>query len=296
MARKHKRSLIAGVASQSQWLLSPIAAYPKFFLLLVVLVLVVGVGGFKAWKLVGPQVMSSQEYWLVADEIELNDPEGWILADDVKQQVLRDASLDHPLSILDADLNEQLRRAFTAHPWVARVERIQKFHPARVEIALVYRQPAAVVSQSTVRLPVDSVGVLLPVENFSSSDLDRLPTIHGIASRPIARAGNPWGDARVEGAAVIAAAFAEDWHELKLAEIVPSQGTVNGSRDQFAFELVSAAGTRIPWGRQALVDLPGEPTAAEKVERLKQYVERYGSVDATGRSALQLDALKSVIR
>ena len=293
MAARRGSSTRSNLAARLGWMWVPVLAYPRLFIAAVFFVLVVGGGTYKIWKTVGPHVVQSPEYWLTPEKIHLNEPRQWITAADVKAQAVRDATLDEPLSILDENLNERIQRAFAAHPWVERVESVEKFHPARVEVRLVYRQPAAAVAVDSTLLPVDGKGILLPVEDFSRSELSKLPRISRITSRPLARAGNPWNDPRVHGAAMIAATFGEDWNELGLDEILPADRPEPGQVDLYQYELRSKAGTRIPWGRQSLAARPGEPSAEDKVLRLRKYAERYGSIDVSGRSA-QLPNLEAV--
>ena len=74
---------------------------------------------------------------------------------DICREVFRDASLDRPLSILDDGLVEKIRSAFALNPWVAKVNSVRKYHPARVKVDLVYRRPVCVVEIGTERHPVD---------------------------------------------------------------------------------------------------------------------------------------------
>ena len=60
----------------------------------------------------------------------------WIHTD-VKAEVIRNASLDAALSVLDDNLTVNIAQAFALHPWVAKVTRVSKHHPARVKVEVV---------------------------------------------------------------------------------------------------------------------------------------------------------------
>jgi len=239
---------------------------------------VLAFGTFWAWRAVGPRVLDSPAYQLKPEQISLNAPPQWILANDLRKEAVRNASLDRPLSIMDEQLAERIALAFAAHPWVAKVQRVEKFHPARVEVQLVYRRPVAAVADGSDLWPVDVGGVLLPRENISRAELTKFPKISGIDGRPLARPGSVWQDMRVRGGAIIAEALHDSWDDLGLAEIAP-YGSTAVQRHPATFKLVTRGGKQIDWGRQPLTDDPSEPSPEEKVKRLKSWVQQNGSLD-----------------
>ncbi|MCE9557251.1 MAG: hypothetical protein K8T91_28215 [Planctomycetes bacterium] len=239
---------------------------------------VLAFGTFWVWQAVGKRVLESPQYRLDPQQISINTPPEWISADDLRKESLRNASLDRSLSIMDEQLTERIALAFAAHPWVARVERVEKFHPAKVEVRLLYRKPVASVATGDDLWPVDATGVLLPRENLSRAALVKFPQIGGIEDRPAARPGNIWQDMRVRGGSRIAEALGDSWQELGLAEISPYNSTAS-QRQPASFKLVTRGGKQIDWGRQPLDDDPSEPAAAEKVKRLKSWVQQHGSLD-----------------
>lgn len=253
----------------------------RLFLILPVLVLLVAAATFYGWQKISGRALNRAEFRLDARQIVINQPPAWITADRLKADVIRDASLDRPLSILDEKLNEHLAAAFAAHPWVAEVARVEKFHPARVEVELVYRHPIAVVATGDELLPIDRHSVALPYQNFALVELERLPAIRGVNSHPGVTKGSPWGDPRVAGAARIASAFGNDWYEFDLADIIPSARPIRGRRDVYTYVLVTRRQTRIRWGPEFPQAHSTEPSAAEKCARLREYVKRYGTLDAT---------------
>ena len=174
------------------------------------------VAGRLVWMRVREHVAIRDDYRLTAADISITPPPPWIRAD-VKTQVIRDAGLtDAPLSILDDALVERLYRAFALHPWVAKVERVSKSHPAHVDVQLVYRRPVAMVQVPGGWYPVDVEGVLLPSDDFSPAEARAYPRLSGVESRPLGPTGTKWGDPVVAGGARIAAALEAAWSELEL--------------------------------------------------------------------------------
>jgi hypothetical protein len=254
---------------------------------LVVLVLAAFAGvWYAAWQKVGPGVLESEPYWLTPENVEITPPAAWIHRD-IREEVFRDGSLDGPLSIMDDDLAERIASAFALHPWVAKVRRVTKYHPARVRVELEYRRPVLMVQVPGRLLAVDAEGVLLPSESgdFSPNEARRYPRLVGVDTVPIGPVGTRWGDARVLEGAEIAAALADVWEKLSLDRIAPSTLVEVGHGDQYNYELFTKAGTRILWGRAPIAEIPGEPTAAEKVAWLADYARENGSLE--GRNGPQ---------
>jgi hypothetical protein len=224
------------------------------------------------------RVLSSEDYWLTREKTEITPPPEWITTD-IRLQVFRDAGLDRPLSIADDDLVERIRNAFASHPWVAKVGRVQKFQPARVEVDLVYRRPVCMVEIAGEPTPIDAEGVVLPREDFSTVEASRYPLLVGIDEAPLGIAGARWNDDRVIGGAEIAAALGGDWGKMSLSRIVVAKPSGVGPHETPTFDLLTRNGTRIRWGRGPSGDAPGEVAVKEKVARLEAYLAEHGSLD-----------------
>jgi hypothetical protein len=237
----------------------------------VVLVLAASLyGGLKVWNWLEGDVLTRPEHSLEPHQIRITPVPPWIRAD-VKAEALRDSSLDEKLSMLDEQLVERLARAFAMHPWVARVERIAKQYPGRVSIELVYRRPTAMVEVPGGLFPVDEAGVLLPSGDFSTADVGNYPRVAGIETQPLGPAGSSWGDRNVADGAKIAAALREYWHAWRLHSIRPAAAFHDQRRvGQSQFEIVTQAGTVIPWGHAPGSETTGELPLAEKLSRLKE--------------------------
>jgi len=126
---------------------------------------------------------------------------------------------------------------------------------------------------------VDAGGVLLPSADFSPLEAGRYPRLVGIDSVPVGSPGERWGDARVVGAAEIAAAFGPAWQRLGLERIVCTATVSAGRVQDESYELFTRGGTRVLWGRAPSAEMPSEVPAAEKVARLEKYAAQRGSLD-----------------
>ncbi|MFQ5731492.1 MAG: cell division protein FtsQ/DivIB [Planctomycetaceae bacterium] len=226
-----------------------------------------------------PDPAERKEYRFAIHKIETTPPPPGVPAD-IVDQVIRQAKIPDDVSLLEADLAENLARAFTAHPWVARVVEVKKSFPARVQVELEYREPVAMVEVAGGLFPVDDEGVLLPPKDFSTASTRRFPLVRGVQSEPQGPAGRSWGDAVVRDVARLARHLGPFWKELELASIViVGRGAAgDGSRDA-KFELHTVDGSRILWGRAPGSDHPGELTAEQKIGRLKKYHHDFGRFD-----------------
>lgn len=263
----------------------------------VILLVIAGLLGgawYLGWRHVRDRVLKSEPYWLRLEDVEITPLPDWIHTD-IRIQVFRDASLDRPLSINDDDLVQRIRDGFALHPWVAKVERVQKFHPARVKVDLVYRRPVCMVESSGELIPVDEEGVVLPREDFSSVEASRYPRLVGIESAPLGPVGTRWGDDRVLGGAEIAAALSATWEKWGLGCIVPAQSPGASSHETVPFDLLTRDRTRIVWGRAPGGDASGQASAKEKVERLERYFAEHGTLDGKPGTVL-LDLTRPVTR
>ena len=270
MSARKAESETAAAAPANKTKNAPSPSRGKRWLAVIVLtpLFLMGVGVL-AWKRVGPHVTTSAEYQVGPDSIDLQPRAPRWIHSDITAEVMRDASLDGPLSVLETDLTLRVAQAYAAHPWIAKVHRVSKHRPAKVEVEVSYRQPVAMVRSGKETYPVDADGVVLPSSDFSVADIDRYPQIVDIASQPQGPVGTRWQDARVQGGAAIAGGIFKDWHSLRLARIMAvGQPTVEGDRETWSYELFTPSGTRILWGRPPGREMNGELPAAQKLARL----------------------------
>jgi len=274
------------LAKSLRWLVGP----GRPLGLIVLIAAVFGGGWYLIWRTVGRDVLSSEAYRLTPDAVEITPLPEWIhkLDKDICREVFRDASLDRPLSILDDGLVEKIRSAFALNPWVAKVNSVRKYPPARVKVDLVYRRPVCVVEIGTQRHPVDVEGVLLPNDEFSATEAARYPRLVGVEAAPGTPVGTRWNDPRVAGAAEIADALGSAWEKLGLELIVPLQPARTDRTQDCQYELVTRGGRRIRWGRAPSSTFLGESSAAEKVGKLQKYAAEHGTLEGI-KGVQQLD-------
>lgn len=237
--------------------------------------------GNAIWRKVAPIIAERPRYVLQDAGITISPLPEWIVAD-VREQVVQSAGLAGRLSILDPDFTSTIKSAFELHPWVERVERIEKSFPPAAFVELTYRRPVAVVdlpvNGERQLLPVDAHGIHLPAADVPLIRRSYLPRITGIVGQP--PTGRPWDDPRVAGAVDLAVHLAADWESLNLVEIVPSaRPTSKGDRRYYTFDFATRERTRIVWGAAPRDAAPDESPFAEKLARLKQCVAQYAAVD-----------------
>jgi hypothetical protein len=250
-------------------------------LVVAVAIAALAAGWYAVWQRVGPGVLASEGYRVTPEKVDMTPPPPWICCD-VRAEVFRSASFERSLRLTDDELTERIAGAFALHPWVARVRRVEKRHPARIVVDLEYRRPVCMVEVLGELLPVDAEAVLLPKEDFSPVEAARYPRLVGVKSPPVGALGERWGDARVVGGAAIAEVLADVWEEMNLAVIVPSEPPIPGVASDLTFTLVTRLGTRIYWGRAPGRDGPGEIPAQDKLARLEDYFQRYGTLEGNG--------------
>jgi hypothetical protein len=242
------------------------------------------------WQKLRPHVSTQPEYLVDVRELDVTPPPKWIRAD-VKAEVLRDAGLPAQISILDERLKESLTQAFSLHPWVAAVEKVETSYPARISVTVVYRRPVAMVEVHDGLLPVDARGVLLPPEDFTPQEALKYPRVAGLAGSPLGPIGTRWGNPVVEAAAKLAEVLEPAWGELQLHHIASATGA-GTNLSAIALEITTRGGTRFVWGRAPGNEQVEEPRANEKLVRLKKLVVQFGLLDKT--DAAQRDLSQSV--
>jgi hypothetical protein len=253
----------------------------------------IAIGAGLIWNHVREHVATRDDYRLTARDISITPPPPWIRAD-VKAEAVHNGLSGAPLSILDEGLVERIHSVFSLHPWVAKVERVTKSHPAHVEVEIIYRRPVAMVQVPGGWYPVDVEGVLLPIDDFSPTDTNSFPRLTGIESSPLGGTGVKWGDAVVVGGARIAEGLAPLWSDLRLRGIHWLKPTAGSDPSAPAmFELITAAGNVIPWGAAPGSEPAGEPTAQQKMLRLKGYIAGHGSLDDPPGGPRDLDLRRS---
>ncbi|MAG92396.1 MAG: hypothetical protein CMJ48_01410 [Planctomycetaceae bacterium] len=251
---------------------------PKQLLLLAVAVL--GVVLIPTLLRSLPDLRDRPEYRLKAMDIVVSDLPLWV-PQDLVERAVRSAGLAGELSVMDANVVEEVAEAFRLQPWVARVDAVVKSVPARIEVELTFRRPVAMVQVENGMYPVDGEGILLPPTDFSVADTQQFPLIMNVRSTPQGPAGTNWGDAAVLGAASLAEQLSSEWNDLRLDAIwVTPHSNENANIDDLTFELISPGGSHILWGRFPDTKHPGELTVEQKIGRLRKVLSERGSFDS----------------
>lgn len=247
-----------------------------------------------AWQRWGEPNLNPDDYAVTLDKIHVTPQPPWIHAD-VKADVLRAADAAR-LNVRDPKLVEEVAAAFALHPWVAKVVKVRKRYPARVDVELEYRRPVAAVEVSSKNEPgllfVDTTGVLLPSADFAPGQAKDFLRIAAGNETPAGIYGTAWGSERVAGAARLAAAWEgvrqesggqsqesgnslKRWQKLKLYRIVP----LRASSGEITYELRTQSDAQIVWGAAPGSESAGEPSPEQKMTLLEHYVADKGPLD-----------------
>lgn len=234
--------------------------------------------GWAVWSRVAETARTRADAVLRPEAVELIGQAPWVRCD-LKEEALRNASLDGGLPLDDPELPRRLARAFDMHPWVSRVVAVRLRHPAAATVEVACREPVAMVAVKGGLLAIDAEGVVLPSADFSAESAARYPRIGGVQSSPQGPEGSVWGDPAVEEAAALAVAIGPEWEPLGLTECRPVVGV--GPRK---WELVGPPTRSILFGAAPGREPAGEPTAAAKLARLRRLATQpaaEGKVDLT---------------
>lgn len=248
------------------------------------------------WNSVSERVLSSNDYIVTAEDLEITPLPPWIRTKIAHQAFEHLTASGGQLSIMDNSVAERVAQAFSLHPWVERVVRVSKHHPARIVVELEYRRPVCMVmvkdsDGDNGLYPVDIHGIVLPgCSDFTELEASQYPCLDlvGIYTTPVAVPGEHWGDERVVGAAEIAGALGDDWQKLDLKLIEPDKPSRSAYHSVYSYVLFTHGGTKILWGRPPGSELPSEAPAADKIARLKEFAEVRGSLDGS-RPRMPLD-------
>ena len=232
-----------------------------------------------------PKLDGRPEYLIGPEQITISPPPRWI-PPDLTKQVFELAGLKDQESLQDPTLSERIAAAFHTHPWIQKVVSVRKSYPARIQVEVIYREPVAMVRGIDGHYPIDKNGILLPAQDFADADVERFPVIERVSSVPMGKLGESWGDPVVAGAARLAAVLSKQkdgkswWKELELVSIVvPRRVALTENANELEYELKTAGGSQILWGRGPDSTHPGELTVVQKIERLIAFRNDYGGFD-----------------
>ncbi|MCO8125514.1 hypothetical protein NHH03_27495 [Stieleria sp. TO1_6] len=206
------------------------------------------------------------------------------------EEVYRETRLSD-LSPLDRQATAKLAEAFSSHPWVKHVHSVRKLPGGAIDIELDYRLPVAVFhltgESSWLReieayltnlgysihggadklfFPLDGEGVMLPTDQMTLADTQELIHIEVSEVFPTGNEGTPFGDRRVESAALLAKLLAAIKDQIRVATItVKGDPRINMVPQ---LELITGNNTQLIWGSPPGMEQPGERGAREKLTDL----------------------------
>jgi hypothetical protein len=223
---------------------------------------VVVLGLVVLWSFGQSRLRHSKAFALRAEEMLLSPEQPIWIRENVLRSVVKQHNLEE-LFLDDNNLTKQLADAFMLHSWILSVDSVKK-SPTGVEVVVNYRKPVAMVevkfNDRPHVLPVDAVGTVLPPGDFNADDISNYLRIASDHLRPSGNVGDPWGDAKVAGAAKLAGLLDPiAWKDMGLYRI---EVTMNPRDSAVVYYIVMRehAGIRVLWG-----SAPGEETDEEQI-------------------------------
>ena len=239
---------------------------------LVSVVVVVSLVGL--WGIAQSRLRHDEKFELRTENMQLLPEQPSWIREKVLQSVVKQHNLEE-LFLDDSNLTKQLADAFMLHSWILSVESVQK-SPVGVKVHVTYRKPVAMVevkyNDQPHVLPIDAGGTVLPPGDFHTGDIGNYLRIASDHLRPSGNVGDPWGDAKVVGAAKLAGLFDSiAWKEMGLYRI---EVTLNPSDSAVVYYVVikEHPEIRVLWGSE-----PGQETAEEQIapEKLAELTAFY---------------------
>jgi hypothetical protein len=205
-------------------------------------------------------LQSTGRYQIQFGQIDCLSPPG-VERETFLGQVRYYGEMPETVSLLDDALRDRLIAAFSGHPWVEHVDKIEIGPGQRIAVALKFRTPVLAVeyfNPMPVVRAVDRRGILLPVAAATQS----LPRLTGKNIQAPVGAGRAWGSPDVEGAASVAGLLQANQAILQLMQFQWEDGQLHLHRDS------GESRAEVIWGRTSSSEAAGEPSAEAKLRRL----------------------------
>lgn len=231
------------------------------------------------WLYYESEILARPDYILNADKVDVMSVPQWIPADFKKyvfyfsNQVNNDS-----FNILDAEIANQVARAFECHPWVRQVESVKIRYPAHALLQIRFRDPVAFIEtpgkEEKTGFLVDSEGTVLPSEYFSKHQdlLEKFFYVEGINTKPFSNNyGETWGDHNVAEVSLLAAFLVKDKEFLDLDRIEVKISEDERQLNQY--KIYTKKGLEVIWGSFPIPgNLRGEDdmNSRERKEKLKR--------------------------
>lgn len=283
-----------------------IKAIPRAALLSMIGPSILLLVGYFGWRYYGAPNLDRTFYGVKKENIHITPAPPWIKTS-VVDEVYEGRSLS-TLSLLESQTAAKIARAFDAHPWVRKTQRVEKLAGVQIMVNVEYRVPVAMVAcvstkvdeatgeQQTKQsfLPVDSEGFLLPTKDFSQNDVPQFIWVYakGIKSADERRVGTPIGDSQIEEAVRLCKILTR-YREALHIERVNVYSTTQVGKSKWILEIEigtgdpQSPGPRIVWGHAPGLEELSEPTAEQKLKRL---IELASQSDFLSQKQIRLDS------
>lgn len=235
-----------------------------------------------------PDISRRSEFALRTDHIRLASDAPW-LPRDYLPRLAATAEIPADASVLDPTIIQRLAGALRADPWVRSLREIRQHRDGGISIDADFRRPVLMVQTATGVYPLDREAVLLPPQDFTVDEVASYPQARNATSLPSGPAGTVWSDPAIQGAAKLAEELSESdgqrtlWQQFTLqAILLPSPAGIGGNRETPLYVLLTTGGSNLLWGRAPGLEL-NEPSAEQKIERLRYYLQQRGSFETDGQ-------------
>lgn len=201
------------------------------------------------------------------DSITLSSPPPMPITDFLRE-VRAIGRFADPLDLDEPEIFSKLYKSFQQHDWVEKVERVGLAGMAKLQVDLTFRKPVAKIEKGAQVHLVDHQGKLL------------LPLYPQQAIGLVSLIG--WDDRNTESTPWLlqAAELADQMQsELSNWKIQCIQLFRDASLDVVDLRLKTQSGTYIIW-KSLKGSIGEEPSASEKLSRLRVYHERFGNLEA----------------
>lgn len=142
------------------------------------------------------QLRDHDRYMIRISDIECKPPPG-AEREEFISEVRYLANLPDRVASLEEGLAARVAEAFSKHPWVEMVERVELRPNGPLSVTLKYRRPVLQIVYAGVVRVVDRHGIVLP----ASAETVGLPVYDGVPSKGPGPVGTQWNDRDVVSAA-----------------------------------------------------------------------------------------------
>jgi hypothetical protein len=229
----------------------------------VVLVVLVAVQAVGRWTRTG--LRGNERFQVAFADIECTPPPALSPGDFLGEVQYLSGSPER-IDLMARELAQVLTTAFSRHPWVEGVDRIEVLPGRKLRVQLVYRTPVLAVKYAGQYRAIDGQGVLLP----ATAPLQDLPIYCCPVPPPRGSPGMEWGDPDLMSAARTLAYLQG---QLGTKQFKQVESTVTG------IVLTTPDHTRILWGLPVDGDSIHLAGAQKKRAYLSDHCKKHGSLD-----------------